>query len=208
MAQVEMQVATEEYFNLSIGQKPAHDLHDILASRLPSLHKRAYRLLGNVADAEDAVQDALLSACKHLDQFRGESQISTWLTTIVFNSARMQLRQRPRQIHVSLDERIGVGDGQPYSVSERLAGPGPNPEEEYRTGELTWQMRQLMRELPPKLLRTFTLRYMDGLAIREAAEVLGIPSGTVKAQLARARKKLKQFMDRALQPQLCGRRKP
>jgi RNA polymerase sigma factor (sigma-70 family) len=109
MQQAEAHIAIENYFAPSNGGRPARDLHDVLARHLPSLQRRAYRLLGNVADAEDAVQDALLSACRHLDQFRGESQIFTWLTAIVSNSARMQLRRRPRQVHVSLDEQNGEG---------------------------------------------------------------------------------------------------
>jgi hypothetical protein len=51
------------------------------------------------------VQDALLAAYKHVDQFKGEAQMSTWLTVIVTNCARMQLRRRPRQAHLSLDEQ-------------------------------------------------------------------------------------------------------
>jgi RNA polymerase sigma factor (sigma-70 family) len=57
------------------------------------------------ADAEDTVQDALLSAYKHLSKFRGQARISTWLSAIVINSARMQLRRRSRQPHVPLDEQ-------------------------------------------------------------------------------------------------------
>ncbi len=203
MQEAEAHIGAEHYFDLLNGERPARELHDVLASRLPYLRRSAYRLLGNAADAEDAVQDALLSACKHLDQFRGESQISTWLTAIVFNSARMRLRQGRRHVHVSLDEQIG--EDQQYSVSERLAGRGPNPEEEYRNCELTGHMRRWMTQLSPTLLRTFQLRHMDGLSIRETAEILGKPVGTVKAQLARARKKLKQLMQRALQPRLCRR---
>jgi RNA polymerase sigma factor (sigma-70 family) len=67
--------------------------------------RSAFRYLGNAADAEDAVQDALLSAYKHLSEFRGQARISTWLSAIVINSARMQLRRRSRQPHVSLDEQ-------------------------------------------------------------------------------------------------------
>jgi len=55
-------------------------LEEVCAQHLPSLYRTAYRFLGNSADAEDAVQDALLSAYKHLHEFRGESQLSTWLT--------------------------------------------------------------------------------------------------------------------------------
>src|SRR5277367_1698320 len=149
MQQAEAHIGTENYFDLLSGDRPARELHDVLAKRLPSLHRSAYRLLGNAADAEDAVQDALVSACKHLDQFRGESQMATWLTAIVFNSARMQLRRQPRQIHVSLDEQIG--EGQQYSFSERLASLGPNPEEQYRNCELNGHIRRLMTHLSPTL---------------------------------------------------------
>src|ERR1700723_1085225 len=105
----------------------------VLSRYLPSFHRQAFRRLGNAADAEDAVQDALLSAYKHLDQFRGQARMSTWLTAIVSNCARMQLRRRPRQIHVSLQEQFGDEDG--YTLSERLVHFGPSPEEEYRDAE-------------------------------------------------------------------------
>src|ERR1700719_4780445 len=76
-------------------------LGDVVARNLPMFNKRALRYLGNVPDAEDAVQDALLSAYKHLAQFRGQAQISTWLTAIVTNAALMKLRRRDS--YLSLD---------------------------------------------------------------------------------------------------------
>src|SRR5467141_1093905 len=72
----------------------AQELDNVVSRYLPVFYKRAFRFLGNATDAEDAVQDALLSAYKHLGQFRGQAQLSTWLTTIVTNAARMQLRRR------------------------------------------------------------------------------------------------------------------
>jgi RNA polymerase sigma-70 factor (ECF subfamily) len=177
----------------------ARELQNVLSRRLPSFYKVAYRFMGNAADAEDAVQDALLAAYKHLDQFRGQSQMSTWLTTIVCNRARMQLRRRPRQIHVALDERIGEEQG--YSILERLADSGRTPEDECRIYELNARVRIFAAQLSPTLRRTFQLRDMEGLSISETARILRIPSGTVKAQLARARAKLKDAMHRALEPQ-------
>ena len=204
MQTAEAYLSTGNDFDQLNGAWPVCELHDVVANRLPSLHRSAYRVLGNAVDAEDAVQDALLSACAHLDQFRGESRISTWLTAIVVNSARMQLRDRRRQAQVSLDEPIG--EDQQYSISERLAGPGLNPEQVYRNSELIGHIRQLISNLSPNLRKTFQLRDLDGLSVRETAEVLGVPTGTVKAQLARARKKLKRSMQRALQPRLCSKR--
>ena len=78
--------------------KQGRGIDDALLRYWPSFYRSAFRYLGNAADAEDAVQDALLSAHKHLGQFRGQARISTWLTAIVINSARMQLR-KPRQPH-------------------------------------------------------------------------------------------------------------
>ena len=63
-----------------------------------ALYRIALRQLGNHEDAEDAVQDALVSAFCHLAQFEGRSQMSTWLVRIVINAARMSLRKRPRQV--------------------------------------------------------------------------------------------------------------
>jgi RNA polymerase sigma-70 factor (ECF subfamily) len=112
-------IESEQRIHFASDDSTVRELEDVLSRRLPALHRSAFRVLGNAADAEDAVQDALLSAYKHLDQFRGEAHTSTWLTTIVMNCARMILRRRPRRIHLSLNEQ--VGDEQKYSFSEQLA---------------------------------------------------------------------------------------
>jgi RNA polymerase sigma-70 factor (ECF subfamily) len=176
----------------------AQQLEQLLASGLPSLHRRAYRILGNTADAEDAVQDALVAAYTHLGQFRGQAQISTWLTTIVLNCARLQIRRRLRHVQVSLDE--STGEQQSLSVSDRIADHRPNPEDECTESELSARLTHLHSHLSPTLRRTFQLRDVDGLSVRETARILGVPTGTVKAQSARARKKLKELMWRTLRP--------
>jgi RNA polymerase sigma-70 factor (ECF subfamily) len=173
-------------------------LEKILSNGLPILYRRAYRLLGNPADAEDAVQDALLAAYTHLDQFKGQSQLGTWLTSIVLNCARLQLRRRQRHINVPLDESIR--ETQTLSVWERIADHRPNPENECRESELSARLTHLRSHLSPTLGRTFQLRDVDGLSVRETARILGVPTGTVKAQSARARQKLKQLMRRTLRP--------
>ena len=174
-------------------------LEKILSNGLPILYRRAYRILGNAADAEDAVQDALLAAYTHLDQFKGQSQLGTWLTSIVLNCARLQLRRRQGHVNVSLDESI-ARNCRPLSVWERIADHRPNPEDECRESELSARLTHLHSQLSPTLRRTFQLRDVDGLSIRETARILGVPTGTVKAQSARARKRLKELMRRTLRP--------
>ena len=198
MPDADVRTQNAQYLDVADDQSAARELQRVLSHSSPSFYRYALRLLGNRADAEDAVQEALLAAHKHLRQFRGQSQMSTWLTTIVCNCARMQLRKRPRQIHTPLDEQIGEEQG--YFISERLADTRPSPEEECRNSELAAHLRRCTALLSPSLRRTFQLRVADGLSIIETAEVLGLPQGTVKAQLARARIKLARYMQRALEP--------
>ena len=190
---------SELSLGVRISQNGTREMQDVLSRYLPSFYRRAYRYLGNAADAEDAVQDALLSAYKHLDQFKGEAQMSTWLTAIVTNSARMHLRRRPRQVHVSLDEKSA--EDQEYTVSDRLADVRPSPEDECRNSELGTSLKQFVAQLSPPLRKAFQLRALDGLSTSEAARILGVPEGTVKAQLARARARLRRFMRQRLNAQ-------
>ena len=196
MKATEVHLENEQRSDVRIPENKIEEMQDVLSRYLPSFYRKAYRQLGNAADAEDAVQDALLSAYKHLDQFRGQAQMSTWLVAIVRNCARMQLRRRPRQIHVSLNDQFGDEEGS--TLSERLVHFGPSPEEEYRKAELHEHLMQFVEELSPPLRRAFQLRDLDGLSTSEAAHILGVVDGTVKAQVARARAKLTRLVRRVL----------
>src|SRR5258707_2342561 len=204
MEAAETCIGSEPRLAVRIGEKNL-EMQDVLSRCLPSFYRKAYRHLGNAADAEDAVQDALLSAYKHLDQFKGQSQMSTWLTAIVINCARMHLRRRPRQTHLSLDERFG--EEQEYSLAERLAHRGPSPEDDCRNSELNRRLTQFTEQLSPPLRKAFQLRELDGLSTSEAAQILGVPDGTVKARVSRARAKLRRLMCRTLdvQPRSASR---
>jgi RNA polymerase sigma-70 factor (ECF subfamily) len=185
-----------EPVEFSIRGNGVRELQDVLSRYRPRFYRRACRQLGNEADAEDAVQEAMLAAYVHLDQFKGQAQMSTWLTSIVTNCARMQLRRRPRQPHVSLDEPSG--EDREYCLSDRLADSGLNPEDECRNSELRRRLLRSVAQLAPSLRRAFELRDLDGHTVREAAHTLGVAEGTVKAQLSRARATLTRLMRRAL----------
>ena len=191
------------YTEVSNYRNAILEMQEVLSLRLPSFYRCALRVLGNAADAEDAVQEALFAAYRHIDQFRGQAKMATWLTTIVRNCALMQLRKRPRQIHLSLDEP--TGEEEQHFVFERLADQRPSPEDECRNFELCARLKKSVARLSPTLRRTFQLRVMNGFSILETAQILGLPRGTVKAQLARARAKIARHMRPAIAPRL---RKP
>jgi RNA polymerase sigma-70 factor, ECF subfamily len=188
-------IGIEQCLDMPARENETREAQDVFSRYLPLLHRTAYRYVGNAADAEDAVQDALLSAHKHLDQFRGQAQMSTWLVAIVRNCARMQLRRRQRQIHLSLDKQFG---GEQGNTVERLVDCAPSPEEECQKAQLRKRLMQFSEELSPALRRAFQLRDLDGLTTEEAAQILGVADGTVKSQVARERTKLTGLMRRAL----------
>ena len=178
-------------------QQNVKELTDLIAHHAPRFQRIAFANLGNVADAEDAVQDAALAALTHVDQFKGQAKMSTWLTVIVINSARMKLRRRSRQLEIVLEES---GEEQNLSLADFVADTRPNPEEVFQKREIAEMLGNATSRLSPALLRAFQLRDVHGLTIRETASLLGVPSGTIKARTARARNKLKKLMSRALRP--------
>ena len=190
MSAITMFMEGERAVPSGLVSERAQELDGVVSRYLPMFYKRAFRFLGNATDAEDAVQDALLSAYRHLGQFRGQAQLSTWLTTIVTNAARMQLRRR-RGSYLSLDEQQGE-DG--LTLSERLPDSRPGQHEVCSAAELHGQLVNGVKQLSPTLRRAFQLRHIDGLTPKETARILGVPEGTVKARLARARVKLAEIM--------------
>ena len=170
-------------------QSKVQELTDAITRHSLRFRRIALRHLSNIADAEDAVQDALLSALTHVHQFRGQAKMSTWLTTIVINSARMKLRQRLASGKCASDENEGR-----ELLEDIVSDTRPGPEEAYRRREIGEALVHATSRLSPTLRTTFQLRDVDGLSIRETADLLGVPSGTVKARTARARKRLKELM--------------
>jgi RNA polymerase sigma factor (sigma-70 family) len=198
--QVTEAVGREPETKFDIRENGIRELQDVLSRYRPQFYRSAYRQLGNAADAEDAVQDAMLAAFLHLDQFKGKSQMSTWITSIVTNCARMQLRKRSRQSHLSLADPCG--EDREYCWSDCLADSGPSPEDECRTSELRRRVLQSIAQLSPSLRRAFELRGLDGHTVKEAARALGLAEGTVKAHLSRGRAKVTRLIRRALRPKV------
>ena len=175
---------------------------ELFSKHFPALYKIALRKLGNSADAEDAVQDALLSAFRHFDQFRGEARISTWLTAVVLNVARMRLRYGSRRRFVHLDECNEEG----FAKSEMIADAGPDPEQIRRMAQQREVLERCAVKLSPKIRHAFNLRVLEGLSNREAAQRLGISEGTLKAQFFRARAQITPHLQRAFKaPAKSGR---
>src|SRR5258708_1969699 len=128
------------------------------------LFQTALRVLGNAEDAEDALQDGLLSAYRNLRRFEGRSQFSTWLTRIVINAALMRRRRAKSRPAVSLDETPREEE---LPATERFGDYGPNPEQAFARTELREMISENLEELSPLLRTAFLLRQVEGYSTAE-----------------------------------------
>ena len=140
------------------------------------LYRTARAILQDDAEAEDAVQQTYLNAYRHLDQFEGRAQFSTWLTRIV--------------VYEALARRRRVG-GNPTSshdgLVETAASPSPDPERQAYGKELNVLLESALAGLPDGYRSVFMLREVDGLSTAETARHLRISDATVKTRLHRAK---------------------
>lgn len=139
-------------------------------------------ILGNAEDAEEAMQDAFVKAYRHLQQFRGDSRFTTWLTRIAVNEA-LQKRKARKNV-VSLDE---VSEAEIKVVPHRSLQWHDDPEKLFGKQEIRTMVESAIQSLPPIYRETFVLRDVEGLRAEEAAEVLGLSLPAIKSRLLRAR---------------------
>jgi RNA polymerase sigma-70 factor (ECF subfamily) len=178
------------------GQRGDEQAVDALFRRYHRpLFQTALRVLGNAEDAEDALQDGLLSAYRNLKRFEGRSQFSTWLTRIVINAALMRRRSAKARPAVSLDEAPREEE---LPASERFADDGPTPEQVFASTEIREMISENLDELSPLLRTAFVLREVQGYSTGEAAKKLGVTENTLKARLWRARQQLAERLGRRL----------
>ncbi|PYV06649.1 MAG: RNA polymerase subunit sigma-24 [Acidobacteria bacterium] len=162
-------------------------LEALFARHSGALYQSALKLLGNPEDAEDALQEGMLSAFKNLRRFEGRSKFSSWLTRIVINAALMRLRSQRAHQTVSADQPLGEAE---LTLAEQLADPAPDPERLYAREELRQLLDRNLTELSPEMRTAVRLRDIEGLSTQEAAEALGVPENTLKSRLHRARLQL------------------
>jgi RNA polymerase sigma-70 factor (ECF subfamily) len=151
----------------------------------------AFAVLRNEADAQDATQDALFKAFKHLSQFRSEARFSTWLIQVTLNEARMRLRKNHLEIMRPIEE-VEQEDGS-YTPRD-FTDWREIPSEALERKQVREMLVKALASLAQKYREVFVLRDVQHMSTEEAAEVLGISPGAVKTRLLRARLMLRDFL--------------
>jgi RNA polymerase sigma factor (sigma-70 family) len=172
------------------GYSPAFDA---LSKRYrQQLFRAAHRITRTIEDAEDAVQDTLLSAFLHVREFDGRSGFGTWLTRIAINSALMNLRKKKRtsrEIGTDYNDDSDA-DGLHYEITDHQ----PNPEMRYAQSEEETVLEKAIGSLRPTLRVALQIQRLQEQSMRETAEAIGISLATAKTRLYHARAALRRSL--------------
>ncbi len=150
-----------------------------------TLYRLAVSVLDDPAEAEDAVQEAFISAMTHLNEYRAEANIKTWMYTITLNTCRGHLRKRRTRATIQ----------QALQGLHFVQSPPPQPENEALASETHRQLWQAVDALGEKHRLPILLRYVHELSAPEIAEILNLSEGTVHSRLHYAREKLKRAVE-------------
>ena len=176
---------------LRAGDETAYE--ELVRAESRHLLAVARRLLRNEEDAQDAVQQAFLSAFRALPSFNGQSRLTTWLHRIVTNAALMKLRSRGRQPEDSIEDLLPafLEDGHHTAQFSEWALPA---ESKLLQRETRAHVRSAIDKLPDAYRTVLLLRDIEELNTEETAQLLGVTSNTVKIRLHRARQALLKLL--------------
>ncbi len=151
----------------------------------------AFRILADQHSADDAVQNAFISAFHNINKFRGGS-FRAWILRIVTNSCYDELRRRKRQPTTPLDPIDS--DGEEMDSPKWMVDNSPTPEETSETTELERAIQDCLNALPEEFRAMIILIDIQGLDYQETSQALNSPLGTIKSRLARSRKKMRDCL--------------
>ena len=156
------------------------------------VYNQAYRMMGETEAADDATQDAFISAYKHIRSYRGGS-FKSWLLRIVTNACYDELRRRKRRPTQPL-ESLDPENNEEMESARWMVDPGESPEEALERVELDRALQHCLDGLPDDFRTIVVLVDIQGMDYTEAAEVIKTPLGTVKSRLARARLRMRDCL--------------
>lgn len=172
-------------------------LRSIMQSNNRRLYRIARGILRNDSEAEDVVQETYVRAFTHLQDFRGDSSLATWLARIAMNEALGRLRrQRPGVEWTSLPP----GTLEAQIIQFPLSAASEDPEKSMAQREIQHVVEHAIDELPDAFRIVFITRVIEGMNVEETAEILGLKPETVKTRLHRARTMLRDNVEKKIGP--------
>jgi RNA polymerase sigma-70 factor (ECF subfamily) len=169
---------------------------EIVLQRQKRVFNIAYRMLGNSEEAKDLAQEVFISVFESIKDLKEEIKFDAWLTQITLNHCRNRWKYLKRRQYFSsdsLDDPIETEDG---SMPRAIADPSDNPEILLEKKMIQQWIQRGLLELKENQRELLVLRDLQGFSYEEMGETLGLPEGTIKSKLHRARMDLKEVLER------------
>ncbi len=148
------------------------------------------RVVKQQEDVEDICQEVFLKVFRKLEKFRGESRLSTWIATIAYNTSISHIRryERKSELPADADDRIMQGNSDNWQLTKMV-------EKE----EAKKVLLEMIEKLPVQYRTVLTLFHLEEFSYKEVEEITGMPEGTIKSYLSRARKLLKEKLEKVIE---------
>jgi RNA polymerase sigma-70 factor, ECF subfamily len=172
-------------------------VRSIMQANNRRLYRLARGILRNDSEAEDVVQETYLRAFTHLDSFRGDSSLATWLARIAMNEALGRLRRARPNVDV---DTLAPGVLEAQIIQFPLSGASEDPEKSMAQRQIQQVVEHAIDDLPDNFRIVFITRVIEGMNVEETAEILGLKPETVKTRLHRARAMLRENVERKIGP--------
>lgn len=181
-----------------IKQSKAGDIESferLIAEHQKKVFNIAYRMLGNLEDANDVAQEALVKAYRGIEKFKGKSSFSTWLYAIVNNACIDFIRKNRKVNMIYLDREYETEEGT-YKI--QLNNNEDTPEQLFEKKEVQKLVHESINELGYNHRKVIILRDIEYFSYKEIAQILSCSEGTVKSRISRARNNLKAIIKEKL----------
>jgi RNA polymerase sigma-70 factor (ECF subfamily) len=158
----------------------------------------SYRIIGNYDEACEMVQEAFISAYKHIKGFKGKAKFSTWLYAICINVSKNRLRQVRARLH---REPYSVGNPIPVANGQIAGDPpssDPSPLDRLEARDIQKKVQGCINTLDAEFKEVLILRDIQGFSYDEISDMLKIPEGTVKSRLFRAREGMRDCLKQTM----------
>ncbi len=165
------------------------------------IYNLVFRMLGNQQEAEDLAQEVFVTVFKNIESFRGDCRLSTWLYRIATNHCRNRIKylsRRKTQEHREYQDELARTQPQSAVAGQPTTGQVARPDQLAEGRQMEKLIQQAIRELDDDHREVIVLRDIQNLAYQEICEITGLPQGTVKSRLHRARLALKEKLSHVL----------
>ena len=197
---MESEDETEAQFVARLVARDESAFNELVVTYQRRVFALVFRMLGRREEAEDLAQEVFVQVFKAIDQFRGESKLSTWIYRIAVNLCKNRTkylvrRHSGRQEDVdALAERSSFNSAKGVIVGESI----PRPDEAVEGMELEAVVRRAIAEVDPDFRAALVLRDVEDLSYEEIGEITGLPDGTVKSRIHRGRAQLRALVEKAM----------